>query len=179
MEELIVIKENGEIQIRTMFGAIKSLFNVIKDSRAVDFRVFNTINTYSGIFTTGVVVLSGKNKFIYVKDVYDPKLQQFPELPGTVDLDSWCVISTDKKCFILASKGNDIYQLTFGNSPQLLKLNFNVQFSSFNKMIPSFTNDLIALSTDTGCLIMCNSDLNRIIHKYQSNEKQPVKHLAW
>lgn len=46
-------------------------------------------------------------------------------------------------------------------------------------MIPSFSNDLIALSTDNGYLMMCNSDLTRIIHKYQANEREPCKHLAW
>jgi hypothetical protein len=141
MEDLIIIKENGEIQVRTMFGTLKTLFNVIKDTKAIDYRVFNTINTFSGTYTTGVVVLTAKNKFVIVKDIYDPKLLQFPELPsasnlfilcfiyflysnklfkGSNELDSWCIISTDKKCFILASKGPDIYQLTFGGSPQIL-----------------------------------------------------------
>jgi hypothetical protein len=46
-------------------------------------------------------------------------------------------------------------------------------------MIPSFANDSIAISTDNGYLIMCNSDLTRIIHKYQANEREPCKHLAW
>jgi hypothetical protein len=82
MEDIIIIKESGEIQIRSMFGVIKSMFNVLKDSRAVDYRIFNTINTYSGTFTTGIVILTAKNKFVIVKDVYDPKLQQFPEIPG-------------------------------------------------------------------------------------------------
>jgi hypothetical protein len=182
MEEMIILKENGEIQLRNMFGVIKSIFNIIKDSRAVDFRIFNTINSYSGIFTTGIVVLTGKNKFVFVKDVYDPKLQQFPDLPSSVELDTWCVISNDKKCFILASKGQDIYQLVFGSSPQLLKLNFNLQFNSFTKMVPSFNNDLIALATDSGHLIMCTSDLTRIIHKHypiQQQNSPQVKHLAW
>lgn len=119
MEDLIIIKENGEIELRNMFGVLKTLFNVLKDSRAIDFRVFNTINSYSGTYTTGVVIYTAKNKFIIVKDVYDPKLQQFPEIPG-IEIDSWCIISTDKKCFILASKSTDIYQIVFGGTPQLL-----------------------------------------------------------
>lgn len=81
-EDVVVVKESGEIQIRTMFGVIKSMLNVVKDSRAVGFRLFNTINTYTGAFTTGIVILTAKNKFILVKDLYDPKLQQFPEIPG-------------------------------------------------------------------------------------------------
>ena len=162
-----------------MFGSLKSLFNVVKDSRAIDFRIFNTINTYSGVFTTGVAILTAKNKFILIKDVLDPKLQQFPEMPGSLDLDSWCVISTEKKCFILASKGNDIYQLILGSSPQILKLAFNVPFNSIIKMVPSFNNELIAFGTDTGYLLMCNSDLTRILHRYQSERQEPVKQLAW
>jgi hypothetical protein len=80
MEDLIVVKETGEVQLRTMFGILKTLFNVSKDSRAIDFRVFNTINTYTGTFNTGIAILTSKNKFILVKDVYDPKIQQFPEI---------------------------------------------------------------------------------------------------
>lgn len=82
MEDIVIVKESGEIQIRSMFGVIKSMLNVVKDSRAIDFRIFNTINTYTGSFTTGIVILTAKNKFIIVKDLYDPKLQQFPEIPG-------------------------------------------------------------------------------------------------
>ena len=83
MEDLISIRENGEIQIYSMFGSIKTLSQVIKDStKAIDFRVFNTINSYSGIYTTGIVVLTSKRKFLVVKDVYEQKLQQFPELPS-------------------------------------------------------------------------------------------------
>jgi hypothetical protein len=83
MEDLIIIKENGEIQVRTMFGTLKTLFNVIKDTKAIDYRVFNTINSFSGTYTTGVVILNAKNKFVIVKDIYDPKLLQFPELPSS------------------------------------------------------------------------------------------------
>lgn len=82
MEDLVIVKESGEVQIRTMFGEIKPLLNVVKDSRAVDFRIFHTINTYTGAYTTGIVVLTAKNKFMLVKDLYAPKLQQFPEIPG-------------------------------------------------------------------------------------------------
>jgi hypothetical protein len=82
MEDIVIVKENGEIQIRTMFGILKSYFNVIKDSRAVDFRLFNTINSYNGTNTTGIVILTAKNKFTIVKDLYDPKIQQFPEING-------------------------------------------------------------------------------------------------
>lgn len=119
-EDLIIVKETGEIQIRTFFGVLKTLFTMGKDSRAIDFRIFNTINTYTGTYSTGVVIQTAKNKFIIVKDVYDVKIQQFPELPSSVDVESWTIISTDKKCFILASKGADIYQLFIGSAPQIL-----------------------------------------------------------
>ena len=46
-------------------------------------------------------------------------------------------------------------------------------------MVCSFANDLLALSTDTGYLIMCNSDVTRIIHKYQASQSEPCKQLAW
>ena len=36
-----------------------------------------------------------------------------------------------------------------------------------------------SLSTDTGYLIMCNSDVTRIIHKYQASQSEPCKQLAW
>ena len=74
--------ENGEIHIHTMFGNLKTLFNVCKDSKAVDFRVFHTINSYSKTYSTGLVVLNARKKFLVVKDVYEQKLQQFPEAPG-------------------------------------------------------------------------------------------------
>ena len=75
---------NREVQLRNMFGMLKNLFNVVKDSKAVDFRIFNTINTYSNVFTTGIAILTGRNKFIMIKDVYDPKLQQFPDISGKI-----------------------------------------------------------------------------------------------
>jgi hypothetical protein len=82
MEDLIIIKDTGEVQLRNMFGILKTLFNVVKDSRAVDFRIFNTINSYSGTFTTGIAIVTAKNKFLIIKDVYDIKIQQFPEIPS-------------------------------------------------------------------------------------------------
>jgi hypothetical protein len=84
MEDLLILKETGELQIRNMFGDLKSLFNMIKDSQSISFRIFNTINTYSGTFNTGIVVLTSKNKFVLVKDVYDVKIQQFPEISGKI-----------------------------------------------------------------------------------------------
>ena len=100
-------------------------------------------------------------------------------------MDSWCVISNEKKCFILASKGNDICQLVVGSSPQLLKLppNVNLQFGSITKMQPSFNADMIAFATDTSHIITCTNDLTRVIHKYgpqsSSQSSTNVKHLAW
>ena len=41
-------------------------------------------------------------------------------IKGLSEPESWCVISTEKKCFVLVTKGTDIYQLIFGGSPQLL-----------------------------------------------------------
>lgn len=46
-------------------------------------------------------------------------------------------------------------------------------------MAPSFSNDLIALSLDTGHIFVLNSDLTKIMHKYQPNESTPTKYLAW
>jgi hypothetical protein len=120
VEDMLIIKENGEIQVRNMFGTLKSVMNTLRDAKAIDFRIFHTFNTYSSLYTTGIVILSSKRKFIILKDIYDQKLQQFPEIPGSLDVESWCVISTDRKCFILASKGTDIYQLNLGGSPQIL-----------------------------------------------------------
>lgn len=82
MEDLLSVRENGEIQIHGMFGNLKTLFSVVKDAKVIDFRIFHTINSYSGTFTTGIVVLTSKRKFLVVKDVYEQKLQQFPELPS-------------------------------------------------------------------------------------------------
>ena len=38
----------------------------------------------------------------------------------STDFESWCVISTDRKCFILVSMGNNIYQLNLGGAAQLI-----------------------------------------------------------
>ena len=81
-EDLIIIKENGYVEIRNMFGEFKSDFNLVKDSRPIDLRIFNTINTYNGVFTTGIAILTSKHRFVIIKDVYDPKQQQFPEIPS-------------------------------------------------------------------------------------------------
>ena len=150
MEDLVVVKESGEVQVRSMFGALKSVFSlVVKEShKCVDFRLFSTVNSFSGMFTTGVCLLllasssssnrdkksgggggGGEQKFVCVKDVYDPKLQHFPDVVVTgvssaslnAEWDSWCIISTDKKCFVLASKGQEVYQLALGATPILLK----------------------------------------------------------
>lgn len=86
-EDLVIVKETGEVQMRSMFGEIKPMLNVVKDSRAVSFRIFHTISSYTGAYTTGIVVLTAKNKFMLVKDLYDPKLQQFPEIPGSFKID--------------------------------------------------------------------------------------------
>lgn len=128
-EDFVAIKENGEIQIYSMFGSLKTLFNIIKDGKATDYRIFHTMNSYSGTYSTGIVMLTSKRKFLIVKDIYEQKLQQFPELPSQAEFESWCVISTDRKCYILVSMGNNLYQLNLGSSAQLI-VTFNVSFIS-------------------------------------------------
>ncbi len=180
MEDLISIRENGEIHIHNMFGSLKFLFNVVRDSRAVDFRIFNSINSYSGAYTTGIVVLTLKKKFVVVKDVYEQKLQQFPDIPGSsVDFESWTIISTEKKCSVLVTKGSNIYQLSLGGAVQLVLSNFPVQFNFIDKIAVSFTSSHIALATDNGYILIFNSDLTRLIHKFESNIKLPPEHLVW
>ena len=121
MEDLVSIRENGEIYIHSMFGTLKFLFSMLKEARAIDFRVFNTVNAYSGTYTTGVVVLTSKKKFVVVRDVYEQKLQQFPEIPGSsVDFETWAIVSNDKKCYVLLSKGTNVYQLNLGGGAQLV-----------------------------------------------------------
>ncbi len=58
-------------------------------------------------------------------------------------------------------------------------MTFNVSLNCLTKMVPSFNNELLALSTDTGYLIMCTSDLTRIIHRYKSENLRPVREVAW
>ena len=106
-----------------MFGSLKNLFGVIKDAKAIDYRVFQYKNSYNGTYTTGVALLTSKKKFMIVKDVYDPKIQQFQEIPS-FDFDTWCVVSNERKCYILASKGNDVYQLSIGSAPVSLVREF-------------------------------------------------------
>lgn len=133
MEDLLSIRENGEIHIHSMFGVLKSLFNVVRDSRAVDFRIFNSINSYSGTYTTGVVVLTSKKRFVLVKDVYEQKLQQFPEIPGSsVDFEAWSIVSNEKRCSVLISKGTNIYQLNLGGAAHLAVNKNLVSIHSFD-----------------------------------------------
>ncbi len=180
MEDLLSVRENGEIHIHNMFGSLKFLFTIIRDSRVLDFRTFNSINPYSGAYTTGVVVLTSKKKFVIVKDVYEQKLQQFPDIPGSsVDFEAWTVVSTDKKCSVLVAKGTNIYQLNLGGAAQLIQSNFPVQFNFIDKIAVSFTSTHIALATDNGHVLVFNSDFTRLIHKFESDVKLPPEHLAW
>jgi hypothetical protein len=59
------------------------------------------------------------------------------------------------------------------------KSNISIQYNRIDKIIPSFNNELIAFSTDTGYIIVFNADMTRIMHKYQSNEVTSTKYLAW
>lgn len=62
--------------------SIRSLEQDAKDCTFIDFKTFNTINTYSNTYTTGIVLFSSKYKFHIIKDIYNVKLQKFPDLPG-------------------------------------------------------------------------------------------------
>ncbi len=55
----------------------------------------------------------------------------------STDFESWCVISTDRKCFILVSMGNNIYQLNLGGAAQLIVNTFPIlkSWSIFIKIL--------------------------------------------
>jgi hypothetical protein len=112
--------------VHDIHGNLKNICSIgqdAKDCTIIDFKCFNTINTYSNTYTTGIALLSSKMKFHLIKDIYNEKLQKFPDLPGlsvTNNLPCWTVISVEKRCYILVVKGNDIYQLTLESLPQIV-----------------------------------------------------------
>jgi hypothetical protein len=46
-------------------------------------------------------------------------------------------------------------------------------------MVPSFNNENLALITETGAIVLYNSDLARVIYEYQSDVTTAPKYLAW
>ena len=95
------------------------------------------------------------------------------------DFDAWCVILNEKKCNVMASKGVDISPRSIGPAPVSLKLNLPLPFTSVHAFSVSFNHTLVALSTDNGCIYVMTSDFNKILHTYQSMQREPTKYLAW
>lgn len=84
MEDLLVVTEK-EVYLYDIFGNLKNIITIgpdIKDCKIIDFKVFNTINTYTNSYLTGIVLLTSKLRFHMIKDVYNTKLQKFPDIPG-------------------------------------------------------------------------------------------------
>jgi hypothetical protein len=46
-------------------------------------------------------------------------------------------------------------------------------------MVPSFNHENLALVTETGTIVLYNSDLKRVIYEYQSVINTAPKYLAW
>ena len=141
-EDLLVVGEK-ELYLYDIFGNLNNIIGVdIKDCKIIDFKCFNTINSYTNSYVTGIVIPTSKLKFILIKDIYNSKLQKFPDIPGrflkillflkqiefflkgtsisSPPPNSWCVISTDKKCFIYVTKGLEIFQLSLDREPQIM-----------------------------------------------------------
>jgi hypothetical protein len=51
--------------------------------------------------------------------------------------------------------------------------------STIVSMVPSFNHENLALVTETGTIILYNSDLKRVIYEYQSDINTAPKYLAW
>ena len=84
MEDLLVVGEK-ELYVYDIFGNLNNIISIgtdIKDCKIIDFRCFNTINSYTNSYVTGIVILTSKLKFILIKDIYNSKLQKFPDIPG-------------------------------------------------------------------------------------------------
>jgi hypothetical protein len=74
-----------ETYIYDLFGNLKNILTIgaeLKDSKIIDYRCFNTINTYTNGYATGIVYLTSKMKYFMIKDIYNIKLQKFPDIPG-------------------------------------------------------------------------------------------------
>lgn len=182
-EDLLVVGEK-ELYLYDIFGNLNNIIGVdIKDCKIIDFKCFNTINSYTNSYVTGIVILTSKLKFILIKDIYNSKLQKFPDIPGTTisspPPNSWCVISNDKKCFIYVTKGLEIFQLSLDREPQIMTYSTNKITSTIVSIVPSFNHENLALVTETGTIVLYNSDLKRVIYEYQSDINTAPKYLAW
>jgi hypothetical protein len=81
-EDLLVVGEK-ELYLYDIFGNLNNIIGVdIKDCKIIDFKCFNTINSYTNSYVTGIVIPTSKLKFILIKDIYNSKLQKFPDIPG-------------------------------------------------------------------------------------------------
>ena len=86
MEDLLVVGEK-ELYIYDIFGNLKNIISIgpeMKDCKIIEFKCFNTINSYTNSYVTGIVILTSKLKFYSIKDVYNNKLQKFPDIPGEI-----------------------------------------------------------------------------------------------
>ncbi len=84
MEDLLVVGEK-ELYLYDIYGNLKNIISIgpeMKDCKIIDYKCFNTINSYTNSYITGIVLLTSKLKFYLIKDVYNSKLQKFPDILG-------------------------------------------------------------------------------------------------
>lgn len=84
MEDLLVVGEK-DLYVYDIFGNLKNIISIgpeMKDCKIIDFRCFNTINSHTNSYLTGIVIFTSKQKFFLIKDIYNSKLQKFPDIPG-------------------------------------------------------------------------------------------------
>lgn len=58
-------------------------------------------------------------------------------------------------------------------------LGVNKPVSQIVSIVPSFNNENLALSTETGQIILSNADLTRTFYEYQNENETSPSNMAW
>lgn len=78
-EELLCIKDDGTVLMYDMFGTMQGMFSMGEEAsvtKVVEAKVFPS---FTG---TGVALLTKKFRVFLVTSVKEPRVRQFPQIPG-------------------------------------------------------------------------------------------------
>ncbi|KAM6989130.1 vacuolar protein sorting-associated protein 16 homolog [Passerculus sandwichensis] len=176
-EDLLCIQEDGTVLVYNLFCEFKrhfSMGNEVLQNHVLEAQVFHTE------FGTGVAILTGALRFSLATNIDDLKLRRLPEVPGLQKAPPcWTVLAQDRVTMVLLAMGQELFLLDNTSCSVLTPPGLSPSAGPFLRVAVSFTQRLLALFCDSGCVWMGAASLKEKFCEFNTGIRTPPKQMVW
>ncbi|XP_033732936.1 vacuolar protein sorting-associated protein 16 homolog [Pecten maximus] len=176
-EDLLCVQDDGMVLSYDMFLNFKRMFGMgqeAKDVKVLDCEIFNS---FQG---TGIAVLTSTFRIFIINSVDDPRIRRLAEVPGLQTApSSWAVLNLDRQSRALVAKGHELFLIDHGGQYQNQTPQTSTEVKEYIQMALSFNNKFLALYTDTGVILICSSDLQKVYCEFNTKTETCPRQLMW